>query len=250
MTSGVAPADFGPRMKRARETRGVTLREIATRTKISVSALEALERNDISRLPGGIFGRAFVRAYAEEVGLDPEQTIREFIEAFPSDTVTAGSPYVPAEDHTAVESSRRSAETAVKLAAISVPVAIAIVYFTMLRGPEPDAQPQPAPAADTAPLPAAPLPAPAPLSIELVAMSPVGVTLVVDGVPEDPRTMQTGERRGLAVERGLTLSVTDAAALQLTIDGQPAIPLGGPDEARTVQIDHATVASLLAPQSQ
>jgi len=252
MTSGVAPADFGPRMKRARETRGVTLREIATRTKISVSALEALERNDISRLPGGIFGRAFVRAYAEEVGLDPEQTIREFIEAFPHDTVTAGSPYVPAEDHTAVESSRRSAETAVKLAAISVPVAIAILYFTMMRGPEPD-QPPPAPAVGTAPLPATPpipsAPAtPAPLSIELVATAPVGVTLVVDGVPEDPRTMQPGERRALAVERGVVLSVTNAAALQLTINGQPAIPLGGPGEVRTLQIDRATLASLLAPQ--
>ena len=172
MTSGVAPADFGPRMKRERETRGVTLREIATRTKISVSALEALERNDISRLPGGIFGRAFVRAYAEEVGLDPEQTIREFIEAFPSDTVTAGSPYVPAEDHAAVESSCRSAETAVKLAAISVPVAIAIVYFTMLRGPEPDEQPQPAPAADTAPLAAAPPPAAAAPALTRVIVVP------------------------------------------------------------------------------
>lgn len=252
MTSGVAAADFGPRMKRARETRGVTLREIATRTKISVSALEALERNDISRLPGGIFGRAFVRAYAEEVGLDPEQTIREFIEAFPHDTVTAGSPYVPAEDHTAVESSRRSAETAVKLAAISVPIVIAILYFTMRGGSEP-AQPQPAPAVQAAlpPLPPAAQAPPAdaaPLSIELVATAPVGVTLVADGVPEDPRTMQLGERRALAVERGLTLSVTNAAALQVTINGQPAIALGGPGEPRTVQIDRATLASLLAPQ--
>ncbi len=252
MTSGVAPADFGPRMKRARETRGVSLREIATRTKISVSALEALERNDISRLPGGIFGRAFVRAYAEEVGLDPEQTIREFLEAFPHDTVTVGSPYVPAEDHTAVESSRRSAETAVKLAAISVPIAIAIIYFTMARGSEPE-QPQPVQAAQVAvppppsPVQAAPADA-APLSIELVATAPVAVTLVADGTPEDPRTMQAGERRTVAVERGLGLTVSNAAALQVTINGQPAVALGGPGEPRTVQIDRSTLASLLAPQ--
>lgn len=253
MTSGVAPADFGPRMKRARETRGISLREIATRTKISVSALEALERNDISRLPGGIFGRAFVRAYAEEVGLDPEQTIREFIEAFPHDTVTIGSPYVPAEDHTAVESSRRSAETAVKLVAISVPVAIAIIYFTMARGSAPE-QPQPVPAAQTAlppppsPVQVAPPAEAAPLSVELVATAPVGVTLVADGIPEDARTMQVGERRALAVERGLVLTVTNAAALQLTINGQPAVALGGPGEPRTVQIDRTTLAALLAPR--
>ena len=76
MTDDTSPLDFGSRMKRAREARGMSLREIAARTKISASALEALERNDIARLPGGIFGRGFVRAYAGEVGIYPEQTVR------------------------------------------------------------------------------------------------------------------------------------------------------------------------------
>src|SRR5687768_18604324 len=85
--------DFGGLMKRQREDRGVSLRRIADATKISVSALEALERNDISRLPGGIFSRAFVRSYAIEIGLDPEQTVRDFLVQFPHDSVTAGSPH-------------------------------------------------------------------------------------------------------------------------------------------------------------
>src|SRR5687767_11118672 len=118
MTERVAATDFGAKMKRAREERGVSLRQIATATKISVSALEALERNDISRLPGGIFSRAFVRAYAVEIGLDPEATIRDFITQFPHDSVTQGSPHVPQEDHTAIESSRQSAQTLLKLLAI------------------------------------------------------------------------------------------------------------------------------------
>jgi cytoskeletal protein RodZ len=88
-----AKPDFGTKMKRLREERGVSLRRIADATKISVSALEALERNDISRLPGGIFSRAFVRSYALEVGLDPEQTVRDFMVQFPHDSVTAGSPH-------------------------------------------------------------------------------------------------------------------------------------------------------------
>ena len=67
-------ADFGSRMRHTREQRGVSLRQIAQTTKLSVSALEALERNDISRLPGGIFSRAFVRSYAAEIGIDPEDT--------------------------------------------------------------------------------------------------------------------------------------------------------------------------------
>jgi cytoskeletal protein RodZ len=87
-------SDFGARMRHAREQRGVSLRQIADATKISVSQLEALERNDISRLPGGIFSRAFVRSYAVEVGVDPEQTVRDFMAQFPPDSVTVGSPHV------------------------------------------------------------------------------------------------------------------------------------------------------------
>jgi cytoskeletal protein RodZ len=83
--------DFGARMKRLREERGVSLRNIAETTKISFSALEALERNDISRLPGGIFSRAFVRAYAVEIGADPEEIVREFISRFPHESVIVGS---------------------------------------------------------------------------------------------------------------------------------------------------------------
>jgi cytoskeletal protein RodZ len=71
-------SELGARLKRAREARGLPLGDIASKTKISVTALEALERNDLSRLPGGIFGRAFVRAYATELGLDPDQTVADF----------------------------------------------------------------------------------------------------------------------------------------------------------------------------
>lgn len=70
---------LGPKLKRAREASGVALRDIALSTKISVTALESLERNDFSRLPGGIFSRAFIRGYATAVGLDPEETVQEFL---------------------------------------------------------------------------------------------------------------------------------------------------------------------------
>jgi cytoskeletal protein RodZ len=89
---------FGPRLKQVRERGGISLRHIADTTKISVRMLEALERNDISRLPGGIFSRALVRNYAVTIGLDAEQTVRDFIFSFPDDRVTAGSPHVRRED--------------------------------------------------------------------------------------------------------------------------------------------------------
>src|SRR3954468_22077219 len=121
---------FGARLRDARERRGVSLRQIANATKISISALEALERNDISRLPGGIFSRAFVRSYAIEVGLDPETTIQDFIAAFPHDSVTAGHPRSnQVEDHEAIESDRRTATTFLRLGLISVPIAAVVLYF-------------------------------------------------------------------------------------------------------------------------
>ena len=86
------PDDFGRKLREARERRGLSLRQIASATKISLLTLEALERNDVARLPGGIFSRAFVRSYALEVGLDPEETIREFMGQHPQDSVTAGHP--------------------------------------------------------------------------------------------------------------------------------------------------------------
>src|SRR6187549_2578820 len=104
--------DFGSKLREARERRGISLRQIANATKISVVALEALERNDLKRLPGGIFSRAFVRSYALEVGLEPEQAIQEFIAQFPHDSVTAGHPQASSvEDHQAVESDQRMAST-------------------------------------------------------------------------------------------------------------------------------------------
>src|SRR5262249_58891601 len=119
----------GAKLRDARERRGVSLRQIANATKISIAALEALERNDISRLPGGIFSRAFVRSYAIEVGLDPEATIQEFIAQFPNGSVTAGHPTDQFEDHEAVESERRTAGAFLWLALVSLPLAGAVVYF-------------------------------------------------------------------------------------------------------------------------
>src|SRR5262249_12192014 len=125
------PADFGSRLREARERKGVPLREIADRTKISVAVLEALERNDITRLPGGIFSRAFVRAYAAEVGLDPEATIQDFVAQFPHDSVIAGHTSAdPVEDNLALESDRRVASTVLWMVLVCVPLAGVVLYLS------------------------------------------------------------------------------------------------------------------------
>lgn len=74
---------LGRRLRAERERRRITLESIAANTKISVSLLKGLERDDVSRWPGGIFRRSFVRAYAQAIGLDPDDTVREFLERHP-----------------------------------------------------------------------------------------------------------------------------------------------------------------------
>src|SRR5436190_3205227 len=130
------PGGFGSKLRDARERKGISLRQIANATKISMSALQALERNDISRLPGGIFSRAFVRSYAIEVGLEPDATIQEFVAQFPNDSVTAGhASSDPVEDNEALESDRRMASTFLRLIAVSVPIAAVVMYFTITGWP-------------------------------------------------------------------------------------------------------------------
>jgi len=74
---------FGRRLRRERERRQIALTSIAENSKISVSLLRDLERDDVSKWPPGIFRRSFMRAYAQAVGLDVEATTREFLERFP-----------------------------------------------------------------------------------------------------------------------------------------------------------------------
>ena len=83
---------FGPSLKAERDRRGITLQAIADSTKIATSLLAALERNDFSRWPKGIFRRAFLREYVVALGLPPEPIVAEFVRLFPDGT---GSPELP-----------------------------------------------------------------------------------------------------------------------------------------------------------
>ena len=75
---------FGPRLRRERERRGISLATITLVTKVSSDLWEGLERNDLSRWPSGIFARAFVRDYARAVGLDADEIVDEFCRLFPA----------------------------------------------------------------------------------------------------------------------------------------------------------------------
>jgi cytoskeletal protein RodZ len=74
------PDSFGARLRQRREERQIDLIAISEGTKIKLPLLEALERDDVSHWPSGIFRRAYIRAYAQMIGLDPDVVLREFLE--------------------------------------------------------------------------------------------------------------------------------------------------------------------------
>jgi len=240
---------FGGRLRDARERRGVSLRQIANSTKISVGVLEALERNDISKLPGGIFGRAFVRSYAIEVGLDPEATIQDFITNFPKDSVIAGHPTSDRiEDRVALEGDRQTAGTFLWMIVISVPIVAGLLYFATVGRQAPSESAQAPAAAGAVEKPAVQEPPPASVPApEPPAAPPVdsaarpsaaapSVAAASNGVPA-PAATDVRPAAASGDQLTVVLTVKRPCWVSATVDGQRSIQrLLQPGEQQTVTV--------------
>lgn len=73
---------FGERLKRQRERQGISLRAISENTKIATALFVGLENGDCSRWPAGLYSRAYIRAYAEAIGLNADETVEDFAAVF------------------------------------------------------------------------------------------------------------------------------------------------------------------------
>ena len=148
---------FGARLRRRREEQGISLAAIAEQTKIGASLLDALERDDVSHWPSGIFRRAFIRAYGRAIRLDEDAIVREFLELYPDAAELAA--------REARAQAQASADAAAAGGAERPPAtgfrSLVGSALSRLRGvPEahaPEASPAPLPAADPVP-PSAPAP--------------------------------------------------------------------------------------------
>jgi cytoskeleton protein RodZ len=94
---------FGEHLRREREMRGVSLDEIVASTKIGRRLLVALEDEQFDLLPGGIFNKSYVRAYAKCIGINEDEAVAEYMQAAnetPPDT------RVIAQQHASIHSNR------------------------------------------------------------------------------------------------------------------------------------------------
>jgi cytoskeleton protein RodZ len=263
-------SDVGDRLKRAREARGLTLQDIARTTKISVVVLEALERLDYARVPGGVFGRSFVRGYALAVGVDADAAVAEFQAAREHHerrrAAEKAQPEISDDDreflarqHQAIKWLRAGAVVAAFLA---VSFAIYEVSVWWPRAAQPGgasagaparpgtATPGPAPpkGEEAPPSPAVTPPslgAVAPIVVEFTAIADCWLQLSADGTLVLSRELKAGERYRAEAARELDIHAGSAGALDWTINGKPAKALGPAGKSGRATVTPQNVASFL-----
>jgi cytoskeletal protein RodZ len=247
-------ASFGENLRRERELRGISLREIAEVTKISVRFLQALEDGRIDVLPGGLFPKAFVRQYAAFLGLDPDRTAADFVlaqgepqpEQHPPPPVrwrlpvSPGALFLVAIAVTAVALAFRrpagEAERRIQARATPTPVAAAPAVL-------PGDRVYPPPAAEPV---AAASPASEGLVLTLTAQQSCWVEVRADGETVLNRVLAEGESQTLEARGAIVLSVGNAGGLRIRVNDRPALPLGRSGEVRkNIVITRQSLPSLV-----
>jgi len=251
--------NFGLELRQAREGLGLSLRDIAARTKISVAALEALERSDFSRLPGGIFGRAFVRSYALEIGVDPETTVATFIallEQSEREAAARGAvrPEITADDRRFLERQRRAVLGLRAGAGVLVVVVAVVVVWQVrvfLRRPRGPVAAAAADALVPAVVSAAAAPATSTLAVserlvvELDLSADCWISISVDGKSPLAQQFHLGDHQRIEADREISVDVANAGAIRMTINGKPAKPLGRSGVPGRVRLTRDNLPSFL-----
>jgi len=221
---------FGDKLRKERELRGVSLRDIAAGTKISVRFLQALEEDRVEALPGGLFPRAFAKQYALFLGLDVERTVADFVEA-----------------HGELAPERKPAPLPVRSTPLPLGhiflalVAVVAVALTLRRGSPPPPGPTPTPLAAPVVLPTDrvyPSPVLAPeessdsLVLTMTAQADCWVEVRADGATLVNRVLAQGESQTFEARGEIVLSVGNAGGLSIRVNDRSALPLGRSGEVR------------------
>ncbi len=247
--AGGGESSLGARLGQAREARGISLRELSDQTRIARRYLEAIEADDYKELPGGIFNRSFIKAYAKAVGFNEAEAVNAYTE------VARAAGEAPDELPTSRQSSRiyMDGDTArsplvtailslVILAIISLGIYAGLHYYQRRNNPDTAAAPTAAPATAANPgtndqtLPAQ---TPAASSDPAAATSAAnGLNVQIKAKGEDvwlrTRTDEGTNSDGILAadqvrdykpsERlSVQFSKSKASAIEITINGRPAV---------------------------
>jgi len=271
----------GERLREARERQKVSLHAIAEKTNISVRFLDAIEKNQFDKLPGGIFTRGFIRSYAMQVGLDPDAAVAQFL---------SDEPGAREEIDDGPVGNRAGLGIALMLGAglIVVALVLGLVYLfapdwlgvravtppagqsaiadataaetPVTATPAPPAPPAAAAPAVAIPETAATTGAPpaipevtaaaspkAPLYLVLQPSGKCWVQVSADGQMRVARELSAGETVTIEAAERLQIVVGDAGALGYELNGRPGKPLGAAGRVARATILPATVTQFQTP---
>ncbi|MBI4460274.1 MAG: helix-turn-helix domain-containing protein [Acidobacteria bacterium] len=263
---------MGESLRKEREARGVSLQEISEETKISVRFLQAIEEENFDRLPGGIFNKNFIRQYARYLGLDEESAIRDYLQITAGEQeppAEAPSAEVPASP--AGSGYLRLVVAAICLGALAVGLVYGLYRLknsmaaappsvsassgapAAASPPEGDAETSPAPetpvgtAASETPSkeartePAttgqsAPQQSAPELQLKIDSIAPVWLSITADGAVQWQGILAAEQTRQIEASDSIHLTIGDAGAVDLSLNGNAIPPLGHRGEVKKVTI--------------
>jgi len=255
-------ASLGQDLKRERELRGISLREIADSTRISLKFLQALEDDRIDIMPGGFFIRAILRSYAKSIGLDEHQVLNKYEEVRLFD------------EQLHYQEAKRAARPAglggrrkllpLLIAAAAVIAGAALLYWLILSphsGPSPGAKTPQQTALQPVPLSRAPSPRqldiqPAVeevkgLVLDLSFQEEMWLQIFADGNPAWDGIKRAGESLRVKAEQELVINCGNAGGAALVLNGKKAKPLGPPGTVRKdIRISLENWREFLLPEEE
>jgi cytoskeleton protein RodZ len=264
---------FGARLKREREQRKITLDDISVATKIGTRFLAALEEERFDQLPGGIFNKGFVRAYARHLGIDENQAIADFVAASaPSvpESPPEDTPVLAAMAVRMPESKRKSrGDDGIPWGVVAVVLLIMAFGFALwgfhsreksvarVAVPPPDGAEQAQSASRGTASPASQPPqhgssAGAPEAAALAA-SPVSnagaflvlikarqdswVSITADGKQIMQDTLAAAAEKSIEARNQIVIKTGNAGALDISFNGKKLAPQGHDNQVKTLTFD-------------
>jgi len=265
--------NFGASFKKARESKGITLDQIAKETRISTRFLAAIEDEEFELLPGGIFNRGFVRTFAERVGLEPDQAVADYERLV---SVRVEPDPMASENARPSKNERRLYPIALGVLAIAIaifyvvtrdssravdsPVASPELVRPVQQDPPPsppvpEAAPEttqaesarpPTTAAQPEPVRTPPPPVAQAITLDIQALEPTWIKVRSDGNSVVAgEILERGMTRKFTAEMSLYISVGNAAGLTLKINDRPVKPLGKSGQIRSVTFTPANLKDFI-----
>lgn len=264
----MAKGIFGERLKRERELREVSLDELTKATRISQRFLEALENEDWGKLPGGVFGRAFVRTIARYLGLDEEALLGEYDLArgdtaqtarslTPEERIPSTPTWIPvaaalallailagllyagryAWHHYAARHSQSSSGSSAAPESLAAPVSAA-QSSNSSAGLGPSASPRPDAAAQPA------------LQLSLSTSAATRVRILSDSALVLDAEVPAGETRHFTAHQQFEVTAADSSAVLLELNGEAMPPLGAPGASGTMVLSQKDLRPASSGTSQ